>query len=371
MQKFACLFYFLVIVCLDSGAQLQAKKDSIQPKVTFKGLFQARYIISLKKNVDVNGLHHTDGQGVYNSFDVRRARAQFTAIISDRTEVVFLVNLADFKSDPKNKVLENAYLTYRLNTFIHFKIGQFRPAFGLEDMYSINIIKSFDYSNQYNAFGNNGWQSFQIGVGMYGDFNQSFPVRYEIDVINGNNKNQVTDDDNGKQATIRFQLEPSKNIKLGINGGFGRHNKENIYAAGIDASTIFPLKNKFSLELELECKQGNNHLQYFSTDPLLRTGGISHYIMNGFYVLPNLRYAIAYHRLSSIELSCRYEYFDANIKNPGTIRQTVTPMVGFEFLKSYNARIQLGVIADIYRKNIQETTQYNNSLFLLQIQSQL
>ncbi len=371
MQRFVCLLNLLIIICLNSKAQEPAKTDSIQPKVTFKGLFQARYIISLKKNVDVNGLHHIDGQGVYNSFDVRRARAQFTARISDRTEAVLLVNLADFKSDPKNKVLENAYLTYRLNSFIRFKIGQFRPAFGLEDTYSINIIKSFDYSNQYTAFGDNGWQSFQIGIGMFGDFKASFPLRYEIDVINGNNKNQVTDDDNGKQATIRFQLEPAKNIKVGVNGGFGKHHKENIYAAGMDASAIFPMKNKFSLEFETEWKQGNNHILFFNTDPALRTGGMGRYIMNGFYVLPNLRYAIAYHRLSSIELSCRYEYFDKNIKTSGSTRQTITPMIGLEFLKSYNARIQLGIISDIYRKNIEATTQYNNKLFILQVQTQL
>ncbi len=371
MQKFLWLIGFLATHAFSIEAQPVSKTDSTQQKVTFKGLFQARYIVSLKKNVDVNGLHHIDGKGVYNSFDVRRARAQFTARISDRTEAVLLVNLADFKSDPKNKVLENAYLTYRLNPFINFKIGQFRPAFGLEDTYSINIIKSFDYSNQYTAFGNNGWQSFQIGIGMFGDFKTSIPLRYEIDVINGNNKNQVTDDDNGKQATLRLQLTPKTNLKFGVNGGYGRHNKENIYAAGVDASLVIPMKNKFSLEFETEWKQGNNHLLFFNTDPILRTGGINHYIMHGFYALPNLRYAIAYHRLSSIELSCRYEYFDKDVKAPGNTRQTFTPMIGLEFLQSYNARIQLGVITDIYRKNLEATTQYNNQLFILQIQTQL
>ena len=371
MQKFLYLAIFSVVLHAVGRTQAVDKPDSIQPKITFKGLFQARYIVSLKKNVDITGLHHIDGEGVYNSFDVRRARAQFTARISDRTEAVLLVNLADFKSDPKNKVLENAYLTYRLNTLLHFKIGQFRPAFGLEDTYSINIIKSFDYSNQYTAFGNNGWQSFQIGIGMFGDLAKDIRLQYELDVINGNNKNQVTDDDNGKQATFRLQAEPKKNIKFGINGGYGRHNKENIYAGGIDASAIFPMKNKFSLELETEWKQGNNHILFFNTDSALRTGGIRQYVMNGFYVLPNLRYAIAYRRLSSIELSCRYEYFDKNIRSHGNVRQTITPMIGLEFLHSYNARIQLGMVADVYQKNIEATTQYNNNLFILQIQTQL
>lgn len=371
MQKFICLLNLFVIICFSCKAQEVAAIDTLQPKVTFKGLFQARYIFSLKKNVDVNGLHHPDGKGVYNTFDIRRARAQFTARISDRTEVVLLLNLADFKSDPKNKVLENAYLTYRLNPFIHFKIGQFRPAFGVEDTYPIDIIKSFDYSNQYVAFGNNGWQSFQIGIGVYGEVKGSIPLRYELDVVNGNSRNQVTDDDNGKQATARFQMELLKNFKVGFNGGYGVHNKENIYAAGIDASVIIPLWKKFSLEIETDWKQGNNHALFFSLDSLVMARGINKYVMQGFYVLPNLRYAIAYHRLSSIELSCRYEYFEQDFKNNNNPRQTLTPTISLEFLKTYNARIQLGVVADVYGKNIASTTQYNSSLFILQVQSRL
>ncbi len=102
MRKFLFLLYLLITGCLAANAQEPAKTDSIQPKVTFKGLFQARYIISLKKNVDVNGLHHIDGEGVYNSFDVRRARAQFTARISDRTEAVLMVNLARSLNEEMN-----------------------------------------------------------------------------------------------------------------------------------------------------------------------------------------------------------------------------------------------------------------------------
>ncbi|MNR68140.1 hypothetical protein D3C85_1925260 [compost metagenome] len=43
---------------------------------------------------------------------VKYMRVQMRAQISKRTEVAVLANLADFKSDPKTKVLENAYLKY-------------------------------------------------------------------------------------------------------------------------------------------------------------------------------------------------------------------------------------------------------------------
>ena len=372
MQKLFSLLA-LLFSYLFCQAQDNIKKDSLQQKILFKGLFQGQYIISLTKNVDVLGLHHLDGKAVYNSFDVKRARAQFTARISDRTEAVLALNLADFKTDPKNKVLENAYLTYRLNSFLHFKIGQFRPVFGLEDTYPIDVIKSFDYSNQYNSFGDNGWQSFQIGLSIYGEIKSDLPMQYELTVVNGNNKNQITDDDNGKQFTLRtqFNLVKRLNLKLGINGGAGRHKMENVYAYGIDLSAIFPLWQKFSFEFEAEWKEGNNHFLYYSLDSSLRIGKVNQYQMHGFYILPNLRYAIAYHRLSSIEFSCRYEYFDADYKHQINPRQTITPMIGLEFLKEYNARIQIGMTADIYRQNIAGTKQYNSQLFILQVQSRL
>lgn len=363
--------FALSLIVVKGTAQKKNVSDSVKSKVAFAGLFQTRYLVSLSKNIDTRGIHHSDENGVSNSFDIRRARAQFSARISDRTEAVLLVNLADFKSDPKSKVLENAYLTYRLNSFMQFKMGQFRPAFGLEDNYSVTIVKSFDYSNQYYAFGNNGWQSFQIGLGMFGEFKGVIPWRYELDVINGNNKNQVADDDNGKQVTLRLQVEPTKKIKLGLNGGYGVHNKEKIYAFGIDLSAAISLQSRFSLELDAEYKKGINHILFFSIDPLTRPHHISAYQMSGFYLLPNIRYAINYRRLTSIELSCRYENLNMDIKNQNNPHQSLVPMIGFEFLEAYNARIQLGVECNRYKNNIPETIHYKSNLFILQVQTRI
>lgn len=338
-----------------------------------KGLFQARYSFSTNKDVDLNGLHHTDGKAIYNDFDLKRVRLQFSSRISDRTEVFVLLNLADFKSDPKNKVLENAYVSYRLNSYLNFKMGQFRPAFGLEDMYPVDIIKSMDYSNQYTAFGNNGWQSFQMGASVFGTLKGQIPVKYEFSVTNGNNRNQVMDSDNGKHFSSRVELglEKSLNIKLGLNGGLARVYGKGVYATGLDLTAKIPIIKKWTLEIETEAKQGNNHVFYYGMDTAKLDGTINRYQMRGIYFLPNLRYAINYHRLSSIEFSCRYEYFDKDFKHASNPRQTYTPMVSAEFLKAYSARIQLGVTIDRYKRNIPATTDYNNQLFIIQVQSRL
>ena len=97
------------------------------PTFKFKGLFQARYVVSAKEDVDVGGLHHADHSAVSNSFALKYMRAQVQARVSQRTEVVALVNLADFKNDPKTRVLENAYLKYTFSPKAAITVGQFRP----------------------------------------------------------------------------------------------------------------------------------------------------------------------------------------------------------------------------------------------------
>lgn len=338
-----------------------------------KGLFQSRYSFSTHKDINLNGLHQPNGTAVYNDFDIKRARIQFASKISDRTDVFFLLNLADFKSDPKNKVLENAYITYRLNPFLNAKMGQFRPAFGLEDMYPVDVIKSLDFSNQYTAFGANGWQSFQIGASLFGAVKGDLPIKYEVSVVNGNNRNQIMDNDNGKHfsSRVEFGLLKKLNLKLGLNGGYARVLRADAYAIGADMTIKIPIADKWSLEVESEAKQGNNHTFFYGLDSASRDGGLSNYMMRGLYLLPNLRYAINYHRLNSLEFSCRYEYFDKDFKHAGGDRQTWTPMMSAEFLSAYNARIQIGLNIDRYKRNIAGTTQYDNSIFVLQVQSRL
>ena len=43
-------------------------------------------------------------------------------------------------------------------------------------------------------------------------------------------------------------------------------------------------------------------------------------------------------------------------------------MLAMEFLKDYGARIQLGVQMDRYKKQKDNTNQYNNNLFIVQLQ---
>lgn len=344
------------------------------PQYQLKGLLQARYLESFGDNVDVLGVHHSTGDVTQQSFDIKRMRVGLNTKLSEATEVVILVNLADFKSDTKGKVLENAYGKYTFSKYIALTGGQFRPAFGIEELVPVDIIKSFDFSNQYYEFGKNGWTSFQIGASATGAFDiGKIPVNYAVSVLNGNGKNVEMDKDNGKQYSTRWVFELSKEYKinLGLNGGFGKVFKEDVFAVGADITSDFKLTDRLTFDLQIEYKQGTNHNLYFSLPVENRVGDVADYQMRGVYFLPNLRYVVNYKKLTALELSCRYETFDPNYKIDSNVRQTFTPMVSLEFGKAYTGRIEMGFEIDRFDRNIPNSSSYNDDLFLIQLQLRL
>ncbi|WP_338840524.1 porin [Flavobacterium ginsenosidimutans] len=368
---------FLLLLILPVLVNAQSTESNLQsevkyPQFKFQGLFQARYMSGFTDGIDATtGLHHSDGKAVENTFDVKRMRLGVTTKLGERFDVVVLANFADFKSDPKGKVLENAFARYTFNKNIGVLVGQFRPAFGIEELNPADILKSFDYSNQYSEFGNNGWTSFQIGASMFGSFNLGkLPVTYAVSAVNGNGKDQVSDKDNGKQYSSRFgfELDKTHNINFGINGGIGEVYNNKVFAVGLDLTADFKLADKLILQTQLEAKQGINHYLYYSLAADARSSNLNEYQMRGAYFLPNLRYEIKYQKLTAIEFSCRYEYFDRNFKIDSNAKQTYTPMAGLEFGKGYTGRIEMGMQFDNYKRNVPNTTVYDNNLFIIQFQ---
>ncbi|MFD2939906.1 porin [Flavobacterium notoginsengisoli] len=373
------VFFFLLTPVFiyaqgDVNAGEKTESEVKYPQYQLKGLLQARYLESFGDNVDVLGVHHATGDVTQQSFDIKRMRVGLNTKLSEATEVVILVNLADFKSDTKGKVLENAYGKYTFNKYIALTGGQFRPAFGIEELVPVDIIKSFDFSNQYYEFGKNGWTSFQIGASATGAFDiGKIPVNYAVSVLNGNGKNVEMDKDNGKQYSTRWVFELSKEhkINLGLNGGFGKVFKEDVFAVGADITSDFKLTDRFTFDLQIEYKQGTNHNLYFSLPVENRVGDVSDYQMRGVYFLPNLRYVVNYKKLTALELSCRYETFDPNYQVDSNVRQTFTPMISLEFGKAYTGRIEMGFEIDRFDRNVPNTSTYNDDLFLIQLQLRL
>lgn len=349
------------------------ESEDVYPRFKVGGLFQARYLYSKKNNVDIEGLQHSDGAFVDNSFEIKRMRVSMNAFLTKNLSVVTLVNLADFKADPKTRVLENAFAQYYVSDYFKVQVGQFRPAFGIEDSHPVDIVKSIDWSNAYYLLGSNGWQSFQVGTMFSGAVNLGhMPLNYSASITNGNGKNKV-DDNNGKHYSSRFWLDIDRKqgFTLGFSTGFGDENRKSIYAYGLEGTYKLNFTERLTLDFQVEAVQALNQRLYFSTAEDKRLGSLNDYVMKDIYILPNIRYQIGRKHLQAVDFSMRYEYLDANAKLDSNPRQTLVPMVSIEFLKDYGARLQLGVQMDNYKKDIPNTKEYSANLYFLQFQCRL
>lgn len=379
MKHFYLLIIILIISPFVSSAQQKDRTrlsdtlknySAYKRKLTFAGVLQTRYVLSLDKDVDINGKNFdpATSKAISNTFLVKRARVMVKGDINDHFSANILANLAEFNSDPTNKVLENAYIKYSLNNYFHIQAGQFRPFFGIEDATAVDIIRTLDFSNQYYAFGKNGWQSFQTGISVLGNVIPGGKVRYFAGAYNGNNKNQSSDDNNTKNLYGRLEADFLKDFTIGINAGSGSMASSSIGKAyGADATAKIALSKKFDLLLMAEFKTGANFLAY-NADKQLSRPEISEYQMQGFYFFPTLRYNHESRRLRAVEFSCRYEYFDENYKLASNPRQTLIPNVSLIFADDFYAAVQLGVAIDRFKNQVPLSTTYNHSLGYVQLQ---
>ncbi|MCX2451322.1 porin [Pedobacter sp. PLR] len=362
---------FLSMLCTPVLLKAQGVEIPVssKTKLTLSGMLQSQFNYSLDDDVDIKGLHHSgDEHFAHNSFSVKRARVQLNAAINDRINAVILVNFGDFTGNPQNKVLENAYIKYSVNDYVNFQFGQFRPQFGQEDNYPVDFVKSIDFSNQYYLFGANSWQSFQIGASFSGQIKDiAIPIQYSIGVFNGNNRNQVSDNDDGKIFPARVVLGLSKNTHLGASGGVGKNMGQKIWAYGVDVDYTKKLNDRWGMSFVSEYKQGINSQEFFGQETPLKP--VSKYAMRGVYVLPNVSYSFKNTRLKDLEFAFRYEYLDADFRQAGNSRETYIPMLSASFAEAYAIRVQVGLQMDRYERNIPNTTQYNTNRVICQVQA--
>lgn len=370
------LFSFIALNSV-SVANAQEKKDSLKSeapkpkefkifnkKATIGALLVGDYANSLTKDVDMNGKHNPTASD--NGFYLVYFRVNGKFAINDKLSAQILVNFADFKNDPKNKVLEIAALKWTPSTYFNVQVGQFRPYFGLEDMYPAEIMKSYAWSNQYSLLGKSNWESFQIGAAVSGSLSKKkIPLRYYYTFYNGNGKNQVQDNDDAKNHALRLEYDLLPKLQLGVNEALTKIDNQNASMFGADISYNANLSKLWKAGFNTEFKYGTN-ISAFSAATLAGKD-ISDYKMTGFYIIPFISRAINESNKSFIEFTCRYEYLEDVNKN-GNVGRFYTPMLSYVMGEDYTSKISLvGVISD-YNKDIANSTQYSSNLLLLQYQ---
>jgi len=345
--------------------------SSYKRSFSIAGVLQTRYVASLTGDVDVNGKHFEPDKtkGITNTFMVKRARVMFKANINDHFSANVLVNFADFSSaSTSGKVLENAYIKYTLNKHLNVQAGQFRPFYGIEDALPVDIVRTLDFSNQYYAFGRNGWQSFQIGLTVFGSVTKDDKLRYFVGSYNGNNKNQLSDDNNEKNFYGRLEFQPMKQLVIAGNGAFGSLGESGQGSSwGGDATARIDLSKNWKLLLMGEYKNGSNFTAY-NADVSPGKPALDQYRMEGFYFFPTFRFEYKKPRVRAIEFSARYEYLNEHYRRESNPHQTLIPNISLIFADDFFAAIQLGVSMDWNKKDIPLSTTYTRKLAYVQLQ---
>jgi hypothetical protein len=340
------------------------KKDR---KLTISGMLLTRYTQSFDKDVDVNGKYRLEDEKYStSSFQLRRARIQAKAQLTQRADAALLLNVTDFIGNPSNKVVENAFIKYHFNNYLNLQVGQYRPYFGREDLYPEELLQSLEWSNGYYAFGANGWQSFQAGATVFGKVNVlKIPVSYYFGVFNGNGKNQTLDNDNGKLFPARIEMAVRPKTKLGLNGGLGKDGDEKVWAYNFDIDHIEKLSERWELEIQSEYKKGTNNSQFDTST--LSGKQIKNYQLSGLYILPSLKYNINSEQIKSLDVCCRYETLNCDLKRNGNAKQTWIPMISLQLADEYYVRLETGLIIDRYK--VSTTKEHDATRFVCQLQA--
>jgi len=365
----AAWFFSITASAQNIAKQDQPKKDSLdkkERKLLISGMLLTRFTQSFNKDIDVNGKYRLEEENYStSSFSLRRVRVQAKAQINSRTDAAVLLNLTDFIGNPSNKVLENAFIKYHFNNYINLQVGQYRPYFGREDLYPEELLQALEWSNQYYAFGANGWQSFQAGATVFGKVNVlKIPVSYYIGVFNGNGRNQPMDNDNGKLFLARIELAVRPKTKLGLNGGLGKDGNNKVWAYNLDIDHIEKLGERWEFEIQSEYRRGTNNYQFDTSHVIGKQ--MSNYRLEGFYILPNLKYNINSNQVKSLELSCRYENLNCDIKRSGSTKQTWMPVVSLQLADEYFLKFETGLIIDKY--SIASPKEHDGTRFVCQMQ---
>lgn len=334
-----------------------------EKKASINFLLLGGYVASLTDSVDMAGAYGPANSS--NGFYITYARLGGKFELGKRVSFQFLANLADFKNDPEKRVLEIATAKWSISPYLNVQAGQFRPYFGLEDMYPSNVMKSNAWSKQYGLMSKCNYESFQIGIAAYGSLQMlKIPLKYYCTIYNGNGKNQLKDDDSAKNHAFRIEYEVVDDLTLGANATFTKYDGQRVSVYGADLQYAKKLNEKWTFETNAEYKTGTNLSAYKAS--ISTEKNVGDYVLQAFYIIPSIAKMLCEADKRFLEFSCRYESL-TEVKG-GNVGQFFTPMLSYAQGEQYTSKISVAGLFSQYDKDIVNTAQYGSTLFLLQYQ---
>lgn len=350
----------------EQGEGVLKAKENFKPEENLGFLFIGGYAFGIDDKTSGKGTYIPVNEKLASSnFYLKYARIKGTFKISPKVQANLLLNLADFKNkEISKKILEIASVTYKHSKELNMRIGQFRPYFGIENTYGVTKHKSYGWGENYKLLGKSNWQSFQIGASVYGDLSeQNVPLKYYLNVYNGNGKNSEIDNDSNKTFSSRLTLTAIPNVEIGANYATTNYKGENVKAIAFDFLTKHKLINKLKLNTEFSYAYGNNLRDV--TKAKVTGKNIDNYKFVGWFFTPQLIYDVNSKDIKSLEFSCRYESIYDNLEINKNLFTGISPMISLNL--SNNLKTSLVGVFNRYDKNNIAEEKVDTSYMMIQL----
>ena len=347
-----------------------------------------------------------DGPGVGNvsEWRLRRAKTSFGgyAFYKDLTYKV-LLNWAELQNtgtgtSSSSKVLEEAYLNYRIIDEAQIQVGEDKVQYGRQEITSSGAQQFVDRSFVVNAFK----PSYDIGMNLHGDVMKGM-FKYDAQWVGGKGQNTVSTNNNNaynirlavnplgdmKYSEADLDMSPKPLVSVGSsyyhntlrkNGAASFETNNNSYAGssgwlGKNASQFSPTANvninTFQSDMAFKWMGLSVQSEYFwgqgTGTGISTTGYDANVISNGFYaqagymVLPK-----------QVELAIRYAWMDYNRNTPNDNQTEVQGAISW-YIQGHNLKIQADITKQNQQKNVKvgkldTNVPLDNTIFRLQTQ---
>lgn len=130
--------------------------------------------------------------------------------------------------------LRDAYVQYDVASFLHVRVGQFRPPYYAEMLQSDGSVAFISRSvlasglnppdgyGPRNALAPDRQLGLQVASERLG--NDTIGFKYAVGVFNGNGQNQLFNDNNSVQPVARLEVDFMKHVTLGLNGYYNQRS---------------------------------------------------------------------------------------------------------------------------------------------------
>lgn len=165
-----------------------------------------------------------DSSTVSTNFTARRIRLVATGNINEKLSYLF-----QGAFENSGAKLFNAFVNYEYQSWLNFKIGQYKNPFsqeGLLPIFKVNcVLRAEGVDFIAKPLGRTGGAFRDIGFSIHGKLLKGNKLKYHFRIINGNGINKI-DNNNKKDLVGMLTYSFSKKLKIGTYGFVG--NNENL-----------------------------------------------------------------------------------------------------------------------------------------------